>query len=49
MLNYVPITITNRSIRNLTIVIRFDKRESRLLVSAVDIAEGLWVTFESSN
>jgi hypothetical protein len=34
------ITITNRSIRRFSGSIRFRKREPKLLVSAVDIAEG---------
>jgi hypothetical protein len=34
--------------RDFSVVTRFRKSEPSLLVSAVDIAEGLWLTFESS-
>jgi hypothetical protein len=47
-LENIPIQLQIGAFRDFPVVTRFRKREPSLLVSAVDIAEGLWLTFESS-
>jgi NTE family protein len=47
MLNDVPLQLQIEAFRDFSIATRFDKGEPRLLVTAVDIAEGETVVFDS--
>jgi hypothetical protein len=47
-LNDVPLQLQIEAIRDFLIGTRFDKGEVRLIVTAIDIVDGLSVTFDCS-